>query len=219
MSGYTDLHLDSSALLTIDVQNDFTLPGAPAEIDGTYQVVPAMQTAVAAYRTAGMPIVHVIRLYRPDGSNVDLPRRAAIERGAEIVAPGREGARPVNELLPDPSVAIDTESLLAGEPQGLGESEWLMYKPRWGAFFDTPLHRHLDDLEVDTVVVCGCNFPNCPRTTVYEASERDFRIGLVTDATSGLYPRARDELDGIGVHLLTASSVAEDVTNAQTTKR
>jgi hypothetical protein len=27
--------------------------------------------------------------------------------------------------------------------QEIGEREWVMYKPRWGAFFETPLHDHL----------------------------------------------------------------------------
>jgi hypothetical protein len=31
------------------------------------------------------------------------------------------------------------------------------------------------DLGVNTVVVCVCNFPNCPRTTIYEASEREMK--------------------------------------------
>jgi len=57
----------------------------------------------------------------------------------------------------------------------------------------------LQNLDVNTVVVCGCNFPNCPRTTIYEASERDYRIVLATDATSVLYDRALQELKNIDV--------------------
>ena len=53
----------------------------------------------------------------------------------------------------------------------------------------------------DTVVVCGCNFPNCPRTTIYEASERDFRVVLAIDAISGLDERGMEELGNIGVRL------------------
>ena len=45
----------------------------------------------------------------------------------------------------------------------------------------------------------GCNFPNCPRTSIYEASERDLRIMLVSDAISGLYDQGRSELENIGV--------------------
>jgi nicotinamidase-related amidase len=58
------------------------------------------------------------------------------------------------------------------------------------------------DLGVNTVVVCGCNFPNCPRTAIYEASERDFRIILAKDATSLIYDKGLQELQNIGVYLM-----------------
>ena len=83
-----------------------------------------------------------------------------------------------------------------------------MFKPRWGAFYRTGLEGHLRDLAVTTVVFAGCNFPNCPRTSIYEASERDFRIVAATDAISGLYDRGRDELAAIGVSMLSADEIA-----------
>jgi nicotinamidase-related amidase len=82
-----------------------------------------------------------------------------------------------------------------------------MYKPRWGAFFETTLDDHLRELCVDTVVVAGCNYPNCPRTSIYEASERDYRVVLVDDAVSGLYERGRGEMANIGVTLMEADAV------------
>ena len=85
-----------------------------------------------------------------------------------------------------------------------------MYKPRWGAFFGTPLEQHLRALGVSTLVFAGCNFPNCPRTSIYEASERDFRIVVLADAISGLYPIARKELENIGVQVVdTEECLAE----------
>lgn len=208
MPDYTGLHLATSALLTIDVQNDFTLAGAPAEILGTRQAVPALRQVVTGFRAAGLPIVHVVRLYLPDGSNAERARREVIEAGGPMVAPGTPGADLVADLQPPGGIDLDADLLLSGRLQAVGRREWVMYKPRWGAFFATPLHDHLAALGVDTVVICGCNLPNCPRATIYEASERDYRIGLVGDATSGLYERARGDLEGIGVHLLTAQSCA-----------
>ena len=79
-----------------------------------------------------------------------------------------------------------------------------MYKPRWGAFFHTPLESHLRELDVTTLVFTGCNFPNCPRTSIYEASERDFRLVAIDDAISGLYDRGRAELANIGVLVVDA---------------
>ena len=190
---------DSAVLLTIDTQEDFTVPGAPAEIDGTAEAVPRMKRLVEAFRAEDAPIVHVVRLYKQDGSNVDQCRRADIEAGAEIVRPGTEGAELVEALKPSGDVRLDSERLLAGEFQAIGPSEWVLYKPRWGAFYRTDLQDFLEDRSIDTIVTCGCNFPNCPRTTIYEASERDHRLILVPDATSGVYERGLEELENIGV--------------------
>lgn len=199
MDEYIQPHPDSAVLLTIDTQNDFTLPGAPTEIEGTDEVVPQMQRLVEAFRSADAPIVHVTRLYKEDGSNVDQCRREAVESGAEIVRPGTDGAELVKELKPSADVGLDAEQLLRGELQEVGPREWIMYKPRWSAFYRTGLEDFLAARSVDTVVICGCNFPNCPRTTVYEASERDYRLVFVSDATSGVYERGIEELESIGV--------------------
>ena len=74
-----------------------------------------------------------------------------------------------------------------------------------GAFYKTKLDNHLRDLGVDTLIVCGCNFPNCPRTTIYEASERDFRIIFVKDATSLVYDKGLRELENIGVSIMNVN--------------
>lgn len=211
MSGYTDPNWSDSALLTIDVQQDFSLPGAPAEIPGTMEAVSQIVPLLTAYRATSFPIIHVVRLYRRDGSNVDLCRRKRIESGQQIVRPGTEGAQLVQELRPTPEMELNESQLLEGEIQGLDDNEVVMYKPRWGAFYETPLQRYLDKRQVNTLVVCGCNFPNCPRMTVYEASERDYRIVLVADAVSGLYDRGKHEMDNIGVNLLSTEEVVDAI--------
>jgi nicotinamidase-related amidase len=97
---------------------------------------------------------------------------------------------------------LNTDVLLSGQPQEAGPGEWVMFKPRWGAFYRTTLEERLRALDVDTVVICGCNFPNCPRTTIYEASERDLEIIFVSNATSGVYERGLEELRSLGVVVL-----------------
>jgi len=141
---------------------------------------------------------------RQDGSNVDLCRRGVVELGGSIVAPASPRSQIVPEILGRPT-ELDHELLLAGELQRVGDDEYIMYKPRWGAFYQTALHDRL----VDTVALVGCNFPNCPRTTLYEASERDLRIVLIADAVSGIYDRGVEELRRIGAHVTTASSWSE----------
>lgn len=209
--GYTAPDWSNAALITVDVQRDFSLPGALAEIAGTAEAAPRMETVVRAFRRAGLPIVHVVRLYLPDGSNADLCRREALKQGARMGLPGSEGAELVDEMKPSPGTRLDAARLLAGELQEVGERERVMYKPRWSAFYRTPLEEHLRSLSVNTVVVCGCNFPNCPRATVYDASERDLRVVLVSDATSGLYERGARELANIGVKLVDSGECADAV--------
>ena len=204
---YLTPDLGSAALVTIDVQIS-TLDGEPLEIPGTSAAVPAIAALAAAFRDAGQPIVHVVRLYLKDGSNVDLCRRAAVEAGADILVPGSRGSQLAPGMI-EPPFALDPDELLDGRPQPVGPGEVVIYKPRWGAFYETPLEDHLRRLGVSTLVFCGCNFPNCPRTSIYEASERDFRIVLAEDAISGLYDRVREELRNIGVHLMPAGSIVE----------
>ncbi len=201
--------LGRAALVTIDTQVD-VLDGQPLEVPGTSAVVPRIARLAQAFRQAGRPIVHVVRLYRGDGSNAESCRRDLVQR-APVLRPGTPGRLLAPGLLDGANQELADELLLGGGIQLLGPDEVAMYKPRWGAFFATPLDDHLRALAVDTLVFAGCNFPNCPRTSVYEASERDYGIVLVDDAVSGLYDRGRDELRGIGVTLLRTDDVVRAV--------
>ncbi|MBW7477217.1 cysteine hydrolase [Paenibacillus oenotherae] len=197
----------TSALITIDTQNDFTLPGAPAEVSGTFEILPNMKLLLDLYRVSNLPIVHVVRLYKEDGSNAELCRREAIEQGAQIVAPASPGSELVAEIRPLERVRLDPDLLLRGELQQIGAKEWIMYKPRWGAFHGTQCEQFLRDRGVTSLLFSGCNYPHCPRTSIYEASSRDFRIVLAGDAVSGLYDQGVKELKNIGVEVIKTTDI------------
>jgi nicotinamidase-related amidase len=203
----TDPQFDSAALIVIDTQHDVLDDGA-FPIAGTSDALPRMRRVLEAFRAARLPIVHVVRIYEPDGSNAELCRRELLAAGAEIVLRDSAGSQIASELLPQPDLTLDAQLLLAGRVQPLGPGEVAIYKPRWGAFYGTRLEEHLRGRGVTTVAFMGCNFPNCPRTSIYEASERDFRIVVVRDAVSGLYDRGAEELAGIGVRLIDANELA-----------
>ncbi|MGW1501724.1 cysteine hydrolase family protein [Streptomyces mirabilis] len=85
---YTAPHFATSALITIDVQRDF-LSEAPYGVPGTTEILPALRRVVSAFRAAGRPVVHVVRLYEDGGGNADLVRRRLLESGVRIAASGR----------------------------------------------------------------------------------------------------------------------------------
>ena len=201
----TALELSASALITIDVQID-TLDGQPLEVPGTSAALPHLGRLSAAFRHAGRPIVHVVRLYLGDGSNAE-PFRRAIVTSRPVLRPGTNGRSLARELLPTSAPDLDDDLLLGGQLQSLGADEVAMYKPRWGAFYETPLADHLAAHDVDTVVIAGCNFPNCPRATIYEASERDLQVIAVADATSGATDQRLADLAPIGVSVMSTDEV------------
>jgi nicotinamidase-related amidase len=214
VSRYTEPDWSNSALITIDTQCD-TLDGQPFEIPGTSAILPRMRTLLEALRTVEKPIIHIVRIYKADGSNVDLCRRGLVEQGIALVLAGSPGCQLAPELLPRVGIELDADLLLSGGIQTINSREVMIYKPRWGAFYKTPLEQYLREQGVSTLVFSGCNYPNCPRTSIYEASERDFRVVLVDDAVSGLYERGRQEMNNIGVELLPTSEVIEAITRAE----
>ncbi|GAA2365035.1 isochorismatase family cysteine hydrolase [Dactylosporangium salmoneum] len=200
---------DRAALLTIDTQIDF-IEGGASPIPGTAAVLPAVAGLAAAFRAAGRPIVHVIRLYR--GEDVDLARRTLLDEGAPIVRPGSPGAELAAPIVPPGAPRLDAERLLAGGFQPLGPGEWAMWKPRWGAFHRTGLEEFLRAHDVSTVVVAGCNYPNCPRAAIVGASERDFRVVVAADAISGTDERHLAEAARLGALHAPAAVIEAAVT-------
>lgn len=200
MSDYLSPHYAQSVLIIIDFQNDCVLPGGAMEIPDSIDVLPALTALCQHMRNIGRPIFHIVRAYLPDGSNVDLYRRSAVEAGASLLTPFKEGADFPDALKPLGAPPLDWEMLLS-------DCDHVLYKPRWGAFYQTPLEHILRTLSIDTLIFAGCNFPNCPRTSMYEASERDFRLVLAQDAMSGLYQQGMDELKNIGVTITNSQDI------------
>jgi nicotinamidase-related amidase len=209
VTDYTAPNWASAALVVVDLQRDF-LDDGPFAISGTTAAVPNVVALATAFRRAGRPIAHVVRLYQPGGSDVDLPRRHAIENGARIAAPGSDGAEIAEGVLPN-SARLDTEVLLSGEMQLVGEREVVLFKPRWSGFYRTSLQDWLRQQSCDTIAVAGCNLPNCPRATLFDASERDLRTVLIADAVSQTSDERLADLERIGVHMCTTRAVLEAV--------
>ena len=214
MAEYCQPQRGSAALITISAQRDFTTPGSPICAKGASRAVPRIQRVIQCFRDQRDPIFHSVRLYRPDGSNVDSCRRHLLEEGQRFLMPGSLGAELIDSLKPDPEIRLRPEILLAKEFQSIGKKEEVFYRPRWGAFHDTGLEKRLRGMGVTTLVICGFSFTTGMRATIYEASARDFRIVLVSDAVCGATDASLSELARIGIFLVSSETCQDWIAGA-----
>ncbi len=71
----------------------------------------------------------------------------------------------------------------------------------------------------DTVLVVGCNVPNCPRATLFDASERDFRTVLAHDAVSQGTSERLADLVSIGVQITDVAGVLSALDELEATEQ
>ena len=157
-----------SALLLIDMESGFVDPQGGHCIRGAAATVPACAKALDLARDKGIPVFFVKRIYRSDGSDVELTRHAGWKAGGRACTPGSQGlnsAQAPKALRPKPG-------------------DYTIIKPRWSAFFQTELDLILRRLDVRTVLLAGTTTPNCIRTTCYDAIALEYNTVVLTDCCS-----------------------------------
>ena len=157
-----------SALLVIDMENGFVHPEGGHWIRFAQFMVPNCVRAVELARAKGIPVFFVKRLYRADGSDVELTRYPGWVAGGRACRPASTG----------PNSAQAPEGL---RPQ---PGDYTIIKPRWSAFFQTELDLILRRLDVRTVILTGTTTPNCIRTTCYDAIALEYNTVVLTDCCS-----------------------------------
>lgn len=180
--------MGKTALLIIDMQNDFCLPGAPFEVPSASQVIPFIKKALEVCRKNGIPVVHVLRNYRADGSDVEITRYESFLQVGGACVEGTQGAEIVEELKPIPG-------------------EYLIIKKRWSAFFQTELNSILKRLGIEQVVITGVQTPNCIRGTVWDANSLNYDVIVLTDGTGAKTEEVHQanlfDMKNIGIKLMT----------------
>ena len=174
--------LPTTALIIIDMQRDFVLPGGFGEKLGNdtsllLAAVPPTERVLARAREKGMFVVHTREGHRPDLS--DCPP-AKLTRGGKtfigeagpmgrILVRGEAGHDIIKELCPR-----------SGEP--------VIDKPGKGSFHATDLHQILLDRKIKTLVVCGVTTEVCVHTTVREANDRGYECVVLSDCVASYFP-------------------------------
>lgn len=166
-----------TALLVIDMQNDFGSPGgmfdrAGIDISGIRAAVAPTRRVLDACREVGIPVVYVAMQHPADlanagpegGPHLAKHRPLGVGDGSTLVA-GTWNTQIVDELAP-----------LAGEA--------VVPKHRYSGFFETELDDLLRGLGVTHLLVTGCTTSICVESTVRDAMFRDYTCVVLEDCTA-----------------------------------
>jgi nicotinamidase-related amidase len=173
----------TTALLIIDMQRDFVMPGGFGEALGN-DVTPLQATiaptrkVLEAARKLGLLIVHTREGHRPDLTDCP-PTKLVRGRGkTRIGDPG-----PMGRILVRGEVGHDIVPELypkSGEP--------VIDKPGKGAFYATDLELILRDRGIRTLIVCGVTTEVCVNTSVREANDRGYECVVLEDCVGSYFP-------------------------------
>jgi len=140
----------------------------------------------------GLPVIHVLRVHRKDGSDIEIFRKIPLGRG--VRSQGTFG--PPNRRL------------------SLAE-EYTIEKTRMSAFMGTDLDLLLRSLGVTSLFVTGIQTPNCIRTTVFDAAAYNYGVFLVGDATAAqtadVHAANIRDMEKIGTRIIGTSEVSRSL--------
>ncbi|KAJ0008369.1 hypothetical protein Pint_29724 [Pistacia integerrima] len=160
-----------TALLVIDMQNDFILDDGLMRVDGGKAIVPNVIKTVEMARQHGILVIWVVREHDPQGRDVELFRRHLYSLGkVGPTSKGSPGAELVDGLV-------------------IKEGDYKLVKTRFSAFFATHLHSFLQTAGIHSLVIAGVQTPNCIRQTVFDAVALDYQpVTVIVDATAAATP-------------------------------
>jgi len=167
-----------TALLVIDVQNDFCHPEGHfakhgKDVSAIAAQMPAWRAFVTQAQSAGLFVVFVRQVTLPEGRS-DSPAWLRLKtrdgKSPEYALKGSWGGDLIDGLVPRPSDVV-------------------MDKFRSDAFVRTPLDGLLSAQGIKTVVVIGTTTEGCVESTIRGASYHDYYVVPVTDLIAGPHPQ------------------------------
>ena len=159
--GEVRLDPERTALLVIDMQNDFVKEGGTLRVPDAEATIPRIQELLSLARESGMKVV-----YSQDTHGDGDPEW---EIWPEHVRKGSWGWQIVEELSPQ-------------------DREVVIEKVRYDAFYATHLDHFLRLWDVDTLLICGTVANICVHYTAASAALRWYDVVIPRDATSALDP-------------------------------
>ena len=185
----------TTALVIIDMQRDFLLPGGFGESLGNdvsmlTKVVEPLGKVLDAARAIGMTDIHTREGHRPDMT--DCPP-AKVARGKSDMPIGSDG--PLGRVL---IRGEDGHGII--EELAPAHGEVVLDKPGKGAFYATDLELLLQNANVTSLIVTGVTTEVCVHTTVREANDRGFECLVPSDCVGSYFA----EFHEVGLKMIAA---------------
>lgn len=160
---HQEVRLDpqKTALVVVDMQNDFVKEGGSLLVPDAEGTIPKIQSLLQMARESGMKVVFTQDTHT-DGD-------PEWEIWPEHVREGSWGWQIVDELAPR-------------------ENETVIRKVRYDAFYGTHLDHFLRLWDVETLLICGTVANICVHYTAASAALRWYDVVIPKDATSALEP-------------------------------
>lgn len=172
---FATLDAAKTALLVIDMQSTFCMPGAPGEVPLARGIVPNINRLATRLRQLGSPVIWVLH------ANSMHAGRSDWEGFFNHVVRNPEARRRMAESL-DPARQKVWQDLIV-EPGDL-----TLVKNRYSALAHgaSTLERVLRSLGIDTVLVSGTKTNVCCDSTARDAMMLDFKSVLLSDCCAAL---------------------------------
>jgi ureidoacrylate peracid hydrolase len=188
IEGQVRLDPASSAILIVDMLNEFCKPGGAMVLPGYEALVPPQRRLIEAGRQVGAPIVFLVDSHR---ANVRQDREW-LKRTPHCLE-GSWGARVIEDLEPRPD-------------------DLYVIKRRYSGFFNTDLDLTLKDQGISAVVVAGVVTNICVRSTVHDAFFLGYQVVVPEDCVAATGAREQaSSLYDIATHFGTVCDSAEVV--------
>lgn len=154
----------TTALLLIDLQNDFVEPGAPLETTMAYKNLPRIKNLMAFCREKGIALIYTRHAHDADGSDMGLFKEIYPGLGQrKALIQGQRGAEVFAEVAPQ-----------AGDI--------VVRKQRYSGFFQTNLDLILRSKGIKDLAIAGATSEDCCLATARDAMYRGYRVAFLADA-------------------------------------
>jgi ureidoacrylate peracid hydrolase len=162
-----------TALVVVDLQNGFMVPGQPAEIAFAREIVPNVNRIADVLRSAGGTIVYIQNTVTPETQNEWCVWFDNFTRGEfkdRMIAAFERGSFG-HAIYPELDVQDD---------------DWKVEKQRFGAFVEgsSGLHAKLQAKQIDTLIIVGTATNVCCESTARDAMMLNYKVIFVSDANA-----------------------------------